>query len=197
MRSIPSWCWLHTPALPLCEGWMDYSSLSARGNRPAPHPLVKQREKDGVVDITCPGSAGSISSEGLSTRRRVTRQSVKGNNYLLEFLQGLVQFIIIIHCLGVINTGIILTSIWYARSLFGGTSQGTSGVWKTAPLLIEILTFKIKVPWNGKAEKYNNVELTLLQGWCDETASWYVLTNLCFKFRVCRRWLNSWRMEDW
>lgn len=55
---------------------------------------------------------------------------MKGNNYLLEFLQGLVQFGIIIQGFRVINAGIMLTSIWYASFSFSRIRQRTRYIWE-------------------------------------------------------------------
>lgn len=63
------------------------------------------------MDIKRSGSAARTSSGSLFLEERCHMAGVKGNNYLLEFLPGLVQFRIIIHSLRVINTGIMPTSI--------------------------------------------------------------------------------------
>ena len=63
------------------------------------------------VDIRRSGSAARTSSDSLFLEEKCHTACVKGNNYLLEFLPGFVQFRIIIRSLGVINTGIMPTSI--------------------------------------------------------------------------------------
>lgn len=96
----------------LCEQWTDYISLSGGEDRSALYPLVKHWMKDVVPceDIKLSGSPGRTLSDSLCLGRCCTA-CVKGNNYLLEFLRGIVQFRIIIQSLRIINTGIILRSI--------------------------------------------------------------------------------------
>lgn len=111
---------LHPTLFPL---WvMDWLLLAVRqGWWAGSVSLLRQWKKDGVpsVDIILSSSAGRTLSV---LERRCHAALAKGDNYLLEFLRGLVQFSIIILSLRVINTGIIPTSIWYVSSPFGRLS---------------------------------------------------------------------------
>lgn len=98
--------------------WDDCSSLPGRRNRPALNPLVKQWRKgfpffsfflfvlfcSVPIDINYSGSVRRTLSWSLPEKRCHTA-CVKGNNYLLELLQGLEKFRVIIQSLEVINTG--------------------------------------------------------------------------------------------
>lgn len=131
-RTTPSWCRLsrYTPSTPhtaplWAMNWLLFTvrrggigllciHLWNNGRRMAPP----------FMDIKRSGSAARTSSGSLFLEERCHMAGMKGNNYLLEFLPGLVQFRIIIHSLRVINTGIMPTSIWYASSLLSEISLG-------------------------------------------------------------------------